>query len=140
MNHKIKHPKSKSATTATVNHSASETSMPSLNDSDSQLEKVEIEESFPAYPVYPSNEDIYSNFIKEEDMDPEQPLKLKVPVVKSKAPRQLDFWKEMTGEELDIPGADLDDEQEAIGSEDEENNFYSLGGENHHDLDERNDE
>jgi hypothetical protein len=30
--------------------------------------------------------------------------------------------------ELDIPGADLDDDNESIGSEDEENNYYSLGG------------
>ena len=30
----------------------------------------------------------------------------------------------------------MDDENENTGSEDEENNFYSLGGENHHDLDE----
>lgn len=30
--------------------------------------------------------------------------------------------------ELDIPGADLDDASEDVGSEDEENNYYSLGG------------
>ena len=30
----------------------------------------------------------------------------------------------------------LDDEQEKIGSEDEENNYYSLGGDGHTDLDE----
>jgi hypothetical protein len=29
--------------------------------------------------------------------------------------------------ELDIPGAELDDDSEDIGSEDEENNYYSLG-------------
>jgi len=33
-----------------------------------------------------------------------------------------------TGEDLDIPGTELDDENEKIGSEDEENNYYSLGG------------
>ena len=32
-------------------------------------------------------------------------------------------------EELDVPGAELDDQQEEIGSEDEENNYYSVGGE-----------
>ena len=42
----------------------------------------------------------------------------------------------MTGEDLDIPGAELDDNQEEIGSEDEENNYYSLGGDNHEDLSE----
>ena len=30
-----------------------------------------------------------------------------------------------TGEDLDIPGADLDDANERIGEEDEENNGYS---------------
>jgi len=33
--------------------------------------------------------------------------------------------------DLDIPGSELDDHQENIGSEDEENNYYSLGGEDH---------
>lgn len=37
---------------------------------------------------------------------------------------------------LDVPGAELDDESEAIGSEDEENNYYSLGGERHEGLEE----
>lgn len=35
---------------------------------------------------------------------------------------------EMSGKDLDIPGVELDDERESIGSEDEENNPYSLGG------------
>ena len=33
------------------------------------------------------------------------------------------------GEYLDIPGAELDDANEAIGEEDEENNYYSLSDE-----------
>lgn len=32
---------------------------------------------------------------------------------------------DFTGENLDIPGAELDDEDEIIGAEDEENNGYS---------------
>lgn len=32
-------------------------------------------------------------------------------------------------EGLDVPGAELDDDMEDIGEEDEENNYYSLGGE-----------
>ncbi|WP_338766038.1 hypothetical protein WAF17_02905 [Bernardetia sp. ABR2-2B] len=35
------------------------------------------------------------------------------------------------GETIDVPGAELDNQQESIGSEDEENNYYSLGGDNH---------
>ncbi len=43
---------------------------------------------------------------------------------------------DFSGNDLDVPGAELDDEQESIGSEDEENNNYSLGGGNHNDLEE----
>lgn len=37
----------------------------------------------------------------------------------------------VTGTGLDVPGAENDDEDEEIGEEDEENNEYSLGGDNH---------
>ncbi|HET9054714.1 MAG TPA: hypothetical protein VFM90_11100, partial [Cyclobacteriaceae bacterium] len=37
---------------------------------------------------------------------------------------------DFSGKELDVPGSELDDDQEAVGTEDEENNSYSLGGEN----------
>lgn len=40
---------------------------------------------------------------------------------------------DQTGDELDIPGSELDDANESIGEEDEENNYYSLGGDNHDD-------
>jgi hypothetical protein len=39
-------------------------------------------------------------------------------------------------EDLDVPGAELDDEEESIGEEDEENNYYSLGGDRHENLEE----
>jgi hypothetical protein len=44
------------------------------------------------------------------------------------------FQEDMSGGDLDIPGSELDDAQEEIGSEDEENNHYSIGGDNHNDL------
>jgi len=43
---------------------------------------------------------------------------------------------DFTGNDLDVPGADLDDQSESVGSEDEENNSYSLGGDDHDDLEE----
>jgi hypothetical protein len=43
---------------------------------------------------------------------------------------------DFAGKDLDIPGSELDDASEAIGAEDEENNSYSLGGDNHEDLEE----
>ena len=42
----------------------------------------------------------------------------------------------MTGSDLDIPGSELDNELEITGGEDEQNNYYSLGGDDHNDLDE----
>lgn len=41
-----------------------------------------------------------------------------------------------SGDDLDVPGSELDDENESIGSEDEENNSYSIGGDDHDDLEE----
>lgn len=38
--------------------------------------------------------------------------------------------------DLDIPGSEIDDEMEEIGEEDEENNYYSLGGDRHENLEE----
>lgn len=40
---------------------------------------------------------------------------------------------DMAGSDLDIPGSELDDDNEAVGSEDEENNSYSIGGDRHED-------
>ncbi|MBK8392362.1 MAG: hypothetical protein IPL23_25235 [Saprospiraceae bacterium] len=44
-----------------------------------------------------------------------------------------------TGNDLDVPGSELDDQMEDIGSEDEENNYYSIGGDLHEDLEENKD-
>jgi hypothetical protein len=44
-----------------------------------------------------------------------------------------------TGADLDVPGSEGDDGNENIGEEDEENNYYSLGGDNHENLEEDND-
>jgi hypothetical protein len=40
----------------------------------------------------------------------------------------------MTGNDQDITGSEPDNELEITGSEDEENNYYSLGGDDHNDL------
>lgn len=42
---------------------------------------------------------------------------------------------DFSGEDLDVPGTDQEESDEA-GNEDEENKLYSLGGENHEDLEE----
>lgn len=38
---------------------------------------------------------------------------------------KLNEINDLTGEELDVPGSETDDDSEAIGEEDEENNSYS---------------
>jgi hypothetical protein len=43
---------------------------------------------------------------------------------------------DMSGDDLDVPGSELDDDNESIGEEDEENNNYSLGGDRHENLEE----
>lgn len=96
-----------------------------------------LNEEFPDYPVYPPSEDIYSIYKKEEEVDIEHPYAGKS--VKDKTRPLTLIEKEeddYIADDLDIPGAELDDEQEFIGSEDEENNYYSLGGDNHENLDE----
>lgn len=44
---------------------------------------------------------------------------------------EKDFSTDKSGEDLDVPGSELDDAEERAGREDEENNNYSLGGDNH---------
>jgi len=41
---------------------------------------------------------------------------------------------DLSGKDLDVPGEEQDDANEEIGEEDEENNEYSLGGDNHDDI------
>ncbi len=48
--------------------------------------------------------------------------------IKDMAGHDLRDELQTTGEDLDVPGSDLDDANEDIGEEDEENNYYSLGG------------
>ncbi|WP_428229756.1 hypothetical protein [Flavobacterium sp.] len=73
---------------------------------------------------YPASEDIYTNEDKLEDIDPEEISTEKI------INQDNHEWKQNSdklGNDLDIPGSELDDQQEDIGSEDEENNFYSEG-------------
>jgi hypothetical protein len=90
------------------------------------------------YPLYPENDDIYGKYHKEGRINPEDPTKDKEPVaiLKTGMNNEMDFTDDVSGSDLDTPGSELDDELELIGSEDEENNYYSLGGDNHNDLDE----
>jgi hypothetical protein len=93
---------------------------------------------FPGYLLYPTGEDIYNNALVDPDIDPENTTQMKSSndLDSNEIMNEKDFDDDLSGDDLDVPGGDLDDEQEMIGSEDEENNYYSLGGDEHNDLDE----
>lgn len=81
-------------------------------------------QDLPGYKPHPSNEDIYQQLKKSEHEDITENID------------EDDLMHEQLDEDLDVPGSELDDADELIGSEDEENNYYSLGGDEHNDLDE----
>lgn len=88
--------------------------------------------------IYSPSEDIYNQFKEEPDVDPENITKNKEVIKIDNAHKwnEKNFRDDVSGADLDIPGAELDDAQEDIGTEDEENNGYSIGGDNHNDLEE----
>ena len=92
----------------------------------------------PGYPMYPAGEDIYKKFKEEGSIDPEDTTKTKSPNEHKNAGEMNEkgFLEDPSGGDLDVPGSELDDPQENVGNEDEENNYYSLGGDDHSDLDE----
>lgn len=104
----------------------------------SGLESNKENDKLPGYPVYDESEDIYNIYEEEKDIDPEDIFRKKESGEKYKVRRnpEMDLADEFPGDDLDVPGAELDDDMEMIGSEDEENNYYSLGGDEHDDLDE----
>lgn len=71
------------------------------------------EHNVPGNPIYSADEDIYNRAEKTPLGDEDEPIG-----TEDEAP------EEDMG--LDVPGADLDDDNEALGEEDEENNYYSL--------------
>lgn len=91
---------------------------------------------FSGYPLYPPSEDIYQHFKEETDLNPEEPAKKKTQNEAKGSMNEKSFKDDMSGDDLDVPGSELDDQQESVGSENEANNYYSLGGDNHNDLEE----
>lgn len=95
------------------------------------------ENDLPGYPEYAADEDIYNKYKEEKELNPEDIHSIKVPIRYKSGKRSYTYYNDdLTANDLDIPGSELDDQQEGIGSEDEENNFYSIGGDDHDDLDE----
>lgn len=87
-------------------------------------------------PIYPPSEDIYNQGKEETEIDPEDISRKKPTNANDGKYNEKNFNQDKSGSDLDIPGSELDNDQEDIGSEDEENNGYSIGGDNHNDLEE----
>ena len=99
-----------------------------------QATRKNKEDSFPAYPLYPPEEDIF-NKDKKEELNPEDPTRRKVLNEKPGKMNEKDFEEDVSGSDLDVPGSESDEES-ITGSEDEENQYFSLGGDDHEKLDE----
>lgn len=106
----------------------------------------------PDYPVNPPSEDIYKRSAEETEIDPEDISKTKTPnqndgdlnpanrgLKKGKKAgknNEKDFKDDLSGDDLDVPGSESDEGVAMNGNEDEENDYYSLGGDDHNALDE----
>ena len=99
-------------------------------------QKKDADNDIPADLLYSPKDDIYNKGKREENIDPDDKSIISSIPEKDGKGNEKDFNEDKSGDDLDIPGAELDDLDEAIGEEDEENNYYSLGGDNHDDLEE----
>ncbi|HOY04795.1 MAG TPA: hypothetical protein PLO67_05290 [Saprospiraceae bacterium] len=108
--------------------------MESKNTKDEQSEK---QTNPPGYPLYPAGEDIYNQSEKVAEITTEDTISpLHSTADNPQNTQEKGTEGDSYGGDLDVPGSELDDAQEEIGNEDEENNYYSLGGDNHIDLEE----
>jgi hypothetical protein len=104
--------------------------MPSKN-----TKKINAAADSPGYPVYPASQDIYNAEKKAENINPDDNSEVSTVKLESKW-NEEDYDSTLSGDDLDVPGSDAADAAEEAGSEDEENDYYSLGGDDHADLDE----
>lgn len=74
--------------------------------------------------------------LSKEDYEALGPKDLSMDMGEDEALKHRPWPVDFSGKDLDVPGSELDDKNEAIGSEDEENNPYSLGGDDRENLEE----
>lgn len=97
---------------------------------------VDVNDNLPPSLQYSPEDDIYIKSKKAENINPDDNSVITGSNEKVDAMNEKDFEEDMSGSDLDVPGSDFDDSNEEIGEEDEENNYYSLGGDNHENLEE----
>ncbi len=100
-----------------------------------QVNKQEDEDAS-AYPLYPAADDIYNRSKNKGELSHDSNTKIAEKIDLPDDWHDHEFETDAAQSKLDVPGSDLDDKDEKIGEEDEENNYYSLGGDDHNDLDE----
>jgi hypothetical protein len=76
--------------------------------------------------------------VTKEDLEALGPKDLSMDMGDDEDLKHRVYPVDFTGNDLDVPGAEMDDAQEKKGSEDEENNSYSIGGDAHDNLEETN--
>lgn len=69
--------------------------------------------------------------LTKEDFEALGPKDLSMDMGDDEQLKQRSWPVDFSAEDLDVPGSEIDDVSEEIGSEDEENNSYSLGGDRH---------
>lgn len=74
--------------------------------------------------------------VTEEDLQALGPKDLSMDMGEDEQLKNRVWPVDFQGGDLDVPGSEDDDAREEVGAEDEENNPYSLGGDNHEDLEE----
>jgi hypothetical protein len=74
--------------------------------------------------------------LTRDDLEALGPVDLSMDGGEDEQLKQRTHPVDFSGEDLDIPGVELDDDNERIGSEDEENNSWSIGGDDHENLEE----
>lgn len=109
-------------------------------------DKSQKGEHLEGYPHYPKSEDIYNKYEEEEEIDPNDTSKEKF-YAGNNADRQQELDK-IVGKDnlrtkaqgLDVPGpySNEEEDEDSTEIEDEENQFFSLGGDRHEDLEEDN--
>lgn len=106
------------------------------NDDDDQAGESSMERPVPrnAETGDAGEQDRAESDVTEEDLEALGPKDLSMDMGEDERLLKNRVWPvDMAGSDLDVPGAELDDKREEIGSEDEENNSYSLGGDSHED-------
>ncbi len=87
----------------------------------SDPERAEAESfAFPPFPHNHASDDIY-NKEKKVDLNTEDFGKIKSHENKPEKRNEKDFYEDVTGEDLDVPGSEADEAEGNSGSEDEEN-------------------